>query len=414
LQEPLTDDQLTKRYRKASVRHHPDRGGDTAKMKVVNAAFSFFRQELIRRRFSSHATEAALPDLDPVDEFGLSVGLTMLTAAVDIYAVDRAFGYFSRLDCLGLLNTPYAQRSLVSMHEDISKMARRLALADMMREAERIRDLFEAICSTAVKCGLSEGHFDAVFAELIRYLTVWRKQQRLVPNHPLQLENAVRLRMMDEYQLADARDRLARLAAEKQSQEGALLAYGNSRGFIADFGLYPTELSQMVPCRIVPDHEYGHVRFAHLSTEQQIEYLHAFSDRLSFDLARKYLWVRLNCYFIALVKHYDSLPRDRVLQEVRVLKAVFPKEQAPFQEVLECHDFLSRLSCRERAERVALLTALDSDEVDDGFLCARVAIVPKALSASVAIVAKAEYVEFMQRSMHSLRDFVDSSAIRNA
>ena len=46
-----SEDEIKKAFRKAAVKHHPDKGGDEAKFKEVNAAYEVLKDQQKRQRY---------------------------------------------------------------------------------------------------------------------------------------------------------------------------------------------------------------------------------------------------------------------------------------------------------------------------------------------------------------------------
>jgi DnaJ homolog subfamily C member 7 len=62
-----SDIDIKKGYKRESLKHHPDKGGDEEKFKLVNEAFSVLSDPTKRRRFDMGADD---PDSDMPDPFG--------------------------------------------------------------------------------------------------------------------------------------------------------------------------------------------------------------------------------------------------------------------------------------------------------------------------------------------------------
>lgn len=67
-------DEIKKAYRKAAMKHHPDKGGDEAIFKKISHAFDVLSDPKKKERYDRFGTESDQPEIDPTDIFNSFFG----------------------------------------------------------------------------------------------------------------------------------------------------------------------------------------------------------------------------------------------------------------------------------------------------------------------------------------------------
>ena len=301
------------------MKYHPDRGGNEKDIKIVNAAFSAFQQLLIEKRFPFDDEDS---DEDPrenfagsfssIENFFIGIGVSTLTAATDIFAVDKAFDAFISLKRSRLLFTSFAKHNTILILDDLKKLIVRLSMAGRSSEAIEVASFYKEGCKQQIAGGLNADHFNSRIEEIDLKLRSGKKDRPIL-KHRLQADNALRLGMIT---LQRHRELSIQFDADSEGikyRQQILFDFCRNIGFIEDLGIYSTELLQKRKMPLVPEPGYGIVRFQQLTEDQQIEYLHSFSASTTYDLALKYLYIRISSYFVALIKNFVGIDNTRIL-----------------------------------------------------------------------------------------------------
>ena len=276
-------------------------------------------------------------------------------------------------------------------------------MAGRSSEAIEVASFYKEGCKQQIAGGLNADHFNSRIEEIDLKLRSGKKDRPIL-KHRLQADNALRLGMIT---LQRHRELSIQFDADSEGikyRQQILFDFCRNIGFIEDLGIYSTELLQKRKMPLVPEPGYGIVRFQQLTEDQQIEYLHSFSASTTYDLALKYLYIRISSYFVALIKNFVGVDNTRILKEVEVLEKVFAKQNIPFAEVKGCCQYLNGISPTERAKRLALLCQLDiEDEIERN---ARIRVFisgePLRVNHYKPIGPYPDYIKFMKQPLKSI------------
>ena len=294
LNPPVTFDSLRAAYKNAAKKHHPDLGGSTENMKLVNGAFAEFHDVISRWKeipVTQNATNAPLDsivgylrfEVRSSAEYLISLGVVLVSTHTDSWAVDSAYAMLQSVREHGLLATSFAQQTEFAGYFSrlLIRLAERLHTAGLVDEAKSVLDYGLPFneseiegdhhpegwrsASTTLEIALQEA--EAILSGDLKL--------NVVITQACQAENLYRLKVIDERRYREAQTRFQKRHTQNVSFSTDLARFWERGGF--------TPLSYDVPFRresgtkslvAVPGYYWG--RINHLSDEQRAVYFHAF------------------------------------------------------------------------------------------------------------------------------------------
>jgi hypothetical protein len=412
---PLILEDLKRCYRTAALKHHPDRGGMHEDMISINEAYTELHGLVIGHQFAPEADSdynlasqrQAARVLECLDYRYVIVRL-LLTVHLDEWALDHAF------DCLQVLcsdpsaTTPYTKDRwrLIELTQDAAKLATRLSLAGLHREAE----VAMRVATLGVEAAQHEGLLFDGFLRQADLTISGAKRSNVVLNHPRQADNAMRLGVIAHkrhQQLAAkfSKERGARNAREA-TQLALLAAYAKAPGFLPSLPPDGPAKGKMLSQRLVPEPGYYVTRVSDLTDDQQAEYAVAFTRDAVLIWARKYMFVRLQTLLETAILH-DSGPGlaalEREARLVSQLRGDSPEYYA--LAVADAINFLSGLSPQERSDRLRCLRALHGTAHAVSVQVTGLSVSTPNESGACAVRLSPQYFDLLRRPLAELRDY---------
>ncbi len=182
---------------------------------------------------------------------------------------------------------------------------------------------------------------------------------KIIINHFVQAKHAYRLGIIDKKKYDKLIEKFNGKNEIENNTEKKLNEYAGNKGFIDDLGIY--EISNGVPTKkLIPEPDYYHDRFNHLTKNQKIEYIIAFKPPIKLGLIKKYKEIRKTSYLLSLMKNYDKFPAKKILEECKLLAEVLNDKS--FLLIIDAYNFLSSLDSKERNKKLEYLNEMDCDE----------------------------------------------------
>lgn len=320
LEAPLTFDRLKAAYRAAALRHHPDRGGETATMQQVVGAYGALHDALSVPLFDGNDTDTLGLQGKSARTAVRSARVRWLSAALDVYDIDEAVTAFESLAASGDLATAWRGHGDTLRHE-LPLLARLLAATDHSDKARYV-------------LGQYAHHIDSMgteWRELNRYgfeapstlrghIDAGKAQKRLPisTRHITSAQNLFRSGLIT----VSAYETRERTAAQTQKRMDRVLdrlrAHSIAPGFLrvqedGDLAAGPADA-------VIPHPGYID-DITHLSPDQRAAYARAFSADVTWKAVRAYELVRIRSLTRALLADLDGSIDGQVIEEVGLLAA---------------------------------------------------------------------------------------------
>jgi hypothetical protein len=342
----FTVDALKSAYRKAAKTHHPDVGGSTASMQVINDAYNLFVGLLNRQTARNDSADAAPRfGFSTVEAFFQSVHFQQWSMLVDDLAADVAYDAYRTMK-LGVIESRYGGPALVA------RLCELLAACDRTYEAAAVlRDL-----DTLAKHGeRRELNFKPIYNKTALSCAEPTKI-RFIPNHARQAANLLRLGIIDQARYDAVMKRIGSAGEKLADDAAAFVEFIRSRPFLR-LPMDPP-VDESPSSGLVPGPDY-YSRVEAMSPAQQAEYTRAFYSSAP-DLASKYLGVRLDALLRTPFQSAGLLgPALAELQAFKAAGCLKPGMAVLCEEAIKVLSFLAGLQPPARAQRVDLLNSLD-------------------------------------------------------
>ena len=166
LSNPITFESLKKSYKKASLSHHPDRGGDTSSMQAVNEAYSEFHALLCIQIESQGDEEVSLehPEERSAEAYVIFARGLQLATHVDLWDVGAALEALNSIadhQAFSFANFELLRGSVLgSVLEVLGDLSKRLAAAGSTGEAEGVLATYERLSQDLIKKWLNSGYYE--------------------------------------------------------------------------------------------------------------------------------------------------------------------------------------------------------------------------------------------------------------
>ena len=412
LNPPVTFESLRAAYKRAAKRYHPDLGGSTEDMKLVNIAFTEFH-EVVGQWKDAPATErAANTPFDSINgcwdieircaaDYLISLGVLLVRIHTDSWAVDSAYSMLELLRERGLLASwppcalvarPGERTAASNSHEVDSdgpaerrprfeqetefvlgfphlliRLTKRLHTAGLHKEAKLVREY----ASSWIVRAIEADHFPEGWRSSSKVLRDALEEAeaildgdaelRVVIMHPCQAENLYRLEVIGEKRYREVQARFQKRRSGDESLNLDLARFRERGGFI----LLPYDVPFHCVARrnsLVPVPTYYFYRIDHLSDDQRAEYFYAFGPSGSCDYIRQYLYTRMSSYLCSLVHDFSAEEAEVIERECELLRKLFPQNAPLLDAVLAVSRHLRQLDSATRKEKLSLLQRLDTRE----------------------------------------------------
>ena len=375
IEDPLTFDTLKNCYRRAVKKHHPDLGGKTENMKIINRAYEYFHELLFSFLSSTEDSSVMLEsDVEPrlTIDYLYIFSRTLVSAFLWEWSTERAFhwvkvlvekgwkdsncGLFTISDGAYILGRPFA--SLTGTCYVIAEQFLAAGMIEKSKEALFVAD--------KVEFEFSEGPDDKSVQSWIQ--AEKKKKRKPKPLHPRRVENLFRLKVINRKRYEKWMKRLGDEIGKRASQKELLADFTARYGFTE----LPTDnmaSNKILLTGLVPETDYIYSQtLEDLSEDQQSEYYIAFYRKPSLDLVRKYQFVRLANYLRSIIYYYDQVSIGQVIRECqlflelrgpRVGTATQTRIGRHTEAIIEFCEYIGLLNENARRERLEVLQQLD-------------------------------------------------------
>lgn len=334
IQAPPTFESLKSAYKKAVMKHHPDRGGMHEAMLVINKAYHEFQDHLcinLENRSSKLSQEPLFDkfNTEPQNANDYIYLLNALLSEVycDEWDIVNSFHIVKKLQ-----EQQFYGSQLVKSAEEKFKvvemaltLAKRLAAANMHLEANDAmvftHHIYE-ICNFN-----SNAHFQSLFEEAKSVISGIKKL-KVVINHPRQADNALSSGVISKERYDSLHEKFSQEFKGEMYKEKILKDFLNTSEFVNglayDRGAYNAQpKSQNVSYPLY----FEDNRLHKLSEDQQAEYFSAFSINSSLDLVKKYTYVRLVSYILSISGDSEEQLLKRICNECSLLFNIYDDSQ---------------------------------------------------------------------------------------
>jgi hypothetical protein len=364
LSEPLTYESLRSAYRSAALRNHPDAGGSHEAMVAVNEAFHFTHMLLRERQIGAAAIEveagitSGAGEVSDCAAYRYKCGELLFLTALDDWNVDRAFTWLEQITSAPWQQSSYASHPWrwMALTAPAGKLATRLSLAGLRDQASRALTVARSGLQQAQKHGLRYEPYVSEPQEVL----AGRRRAHVVLNHQRQADNALRLGVIDTNGYRKTLERLARFAAAEEMYEERLRQFLSGAGFLRDLPTDDVAQGKTPKSQLVPEPGYYVTRIAHLTDDQQGEYLIAFSDRTTLSLVRKYTFVRFMSLIESVLFYPGRLDEGAGERETQFIASLHDGSGGFYgSEVAVVIAFLRQQPLSERKARAKLIADIN-------------------------------------------------------
>lgn len=363
LEAPVTLGNLKAAYRKASLAHHPDRGGSTSTMQAVNRAFTAFHETLCNEIEAEADEGGEHPERRDAASFILHTRGVLLGAQVDLWDIDAAFATFTRLQDRGGIKAEHFDLLFNgvsgSLLDTLANLTKRLTASGRTEDARQVLGAYENVAEALMEDWLNPEYVSRT-AGALRKRVESGKRGAVVLNHPIQVENAYRLGIIDDERYRKYVDKFEAAASDEEELARHLAVYVTSYGFVPVIS-EDSETGAPPPTEPARDPGYE-TRLSALDSAQKSEYVRAFSPGTTLKWVRKYELVRLNDLIRTAFLTPDLV--EDVVREIALIKEVQPKDSRAATSYV-CDEVSTFLRSIRRApgwdRRSTLLHRLDSE-----------------------------------------------------
>ncbi|MBC8180018.1 J domain-containing protein [candidate division KSB1 bacterium] len=369
IKEALNLKYLKACYKIACKKHHPDVGGKNEDMQIINIAFGQFHNLLKTYQLADSIAEDRENILDDFDvygepiikslkEFRFFLANQLFSICIDIFCVDKGIEIFDHIHESLLINQKFRNYFFDNNIDNFDKLAIRLSKSDQMTHANRILKVLKDSCERQIKTGLSKDYFNKLYRSCENKLN-GKENIRIIINHFVQAQHAYRLGIIDKKKYDKLVEKFKGKNEIENNIEKKLNEYAMNNGFIDNLGIY--EISNGIPTKkLIPEPDYYHDRFNHLSEDQKIEYINAFRTPVRLALIKKYKEIRKTSYLLSLIKNYDKFHATKILEECKLLAEVLNDKS--FLLIIDTYNFLSSIDSKERNKKLEYLNDMDYDD----------------------------------------------------
>ena len=351
----LTFDNLKVAYRKAAMKHHPDRGGNTKAMQIINRAYTAYHDYLCEVQFlevCEAVSDNRLPE--SVNDHAYIVNATLLQIYCDDWNLEQAIGIvrmFLRTNFQGVIVT-----SASVDHYALVETA--LALTKKLAAAKRISDAVIALEFTRSIYDIGGFHLNSVYEKAliqVKAIVAGERSYGFKINHIRQALNAVQLGVISCEKFEELKAKLSAGDKEEELIRRNLEDILNSNfQFVAlpyDKGIHRTRIT----FKNVPSiHYFENLRIHDIPIINKAEYFETFFGMPTVELLRKYTYVRLVSYLLSLSESLAKEFFDNIIAECKVVHSVHDSRKVKYKN--------TKLLINSIIEDVQLLRNCDDSE----------------------------------------------------
>jgi hypothetical protein len=317
----MTFDSLKSAFRKAASKHHPDKGGSTAAMQIINRAYNTYHNEICYKLKINKDNDLDYSNsaIENHSEFIFSINVTLLEIYCDDWnlpgALDIVVRFFLKSDFQSVqFKKFFYLHKLVGI---VTLLVKKLVFANKIANAETALDF--------LRCIYVAGGFDENLyfkKEMDRVKSIIKGHAEYIPviNHTRQAQNALSNGLISNVKFEAL---MIKFNAEKNQE----IEIDNNLNKILKSGFEFMNLPfdkgierTGVDIKNVRGIFYSECLLSRkLPKSNQEEYLEAFFGKPTLELLRKYTYVRLASYFKSLRGNINNDFLGKIITECRVL-----------------------------------------------------------------------------------------------
>ena len=354
IKDPLNFDTLKKSYLTAVKLHHPDIGGNTQDMQIINEAYSQFHK-LIAFKIESRDNQKRIRY---AKDYVYYAYIDLINILLDSWNIDGAYYCMKEAIENDIFNEtfkdPYNYYEC-SLAISICGMLPDINFKDQAFELlEYSQTLVENI-ESAIK-----DYYIKSINKLIDNLEN-NKKTRVVINHMIQADNAVRLGIISKRKYNQYISKFNKAEVSKKETEEKLKIILSENSFIVPLANEEKifkKLSNYRGGQLIPEPKYFQCDLRDLSKLQQWEYFKTFSERSSLALIRKYAFVRLYSYLNCIFECWDYELCIKITDEIKLIISIFRDNKSVqhySNKILEALNILLNLDKETRAKRLDII-----------------------------------------------------------
>lgn len=357
-------------YRKASMKHHPDRGGSVEKMQQINEAFTLFHDAIVNYFPINRESGATFRENSPASiiDWKFTCYLVLSCLQGDFFAADKSF------------------KSLKYSY-DLSKQASNEYVGTFSSSLMEIGGVLDRCCRALGRMGMDEELKEAAiitahYVDL--YIKYWKPVDaydfkpsrsdyhskrdceselgaKIVINHPEQAKNAFRLGKIDEKRFQETMKKYEDRENEFLEKADDLKSFYRSIKPQVELTKVDYKLSVVNPKVIAPI-SFFQDRYDFLDENQKWEYINSFSLNSDPKGLVKYSEIRASEIVLGLIKNYDGVNKSKLKAELSYLEKNFAGRKTAYNGILELIEHLEDIGDKERTKKLQLLADIDENE----------------------------------------------------
>lgn len=328
---PLTLDSLKKSYRKAVMIHHPDRGGTHENMLIINDAYKVYQDYLCGKLSgvlgSLFQQGGEMSKLDPqnANDYIYFITIQLLDIYCDEWDVLNSYKTLIKLRELKFYGS-----KLVESNDDVYRfiriysivnLAKRLVSANRNLESNNVIKFIKSLEK------ISNIDYSSYIDDAQSFIC-GNKNLRVIINHPRQADNALANGIISKDKYETLQKKFETKCKIEKDKEILLNEFIYSDGFIAKLP-YDNGINK-ISSKSTNIPEVGWFedkKVQNISTDQQAEYLLAFSSMSTLVLVRKYTYVRLASYILSINLENDNEMIRKISNECELLFHIYDTSQ---------------------------------------------------------------------------------------
>lgn len=333
LKIPITFSSLKSSYKNAAFKYHPDRGGTTENMQIINDAYPKFHDILCT--YGSINKTTSTPRKMKVQEYVKEIAFLNLHACIDLWDIELAFNLFQQYLSEGWfflensefidLDVYFSQSSrFFGSFSIVTQLAKCLTILNKYDDAKEIFNLIIAATQ-----GFKNRSFHPTDLEqrnkqlnLLEGYVNLNKTFNFTINHSLQLKNILKAECLSPSKIGSIKKLINAIKNEEQKQTLILQTYLQKACFL-NLKIDNIELPPPIVERMYIEHPHtGYVE--ELNFKQFNEYTKTFYTSANLYLLRKYEVVRLTSLLRSYILHTNDYDFEQICNEFRLIQQLQP------------------------------------------------------------------------------------------
>jgi len=354
IKDPLDFDTLKKLYVAAAKEYHPDLGGDTRKMQIVNESYAQFHELITLSIDFKEGSERIKSSMDYV----YYAYIDLINILIDSWNVDGAYKYLKEAIDRSIFSSK--PKDLYNFFECSTcfNVCKRLPNIGFNNEGLEILNYAETFVNN-----IKGRNMDYYTNEIntLRGSLNSNKKYRVTLSHKTQTENAKRLGIITDskYNEYITKFNIIEINEKQLSNEleNSLLSISFIVPLIYEKKLFG-KLTKPKTEKLVPETNYFECNIYEITKAQQQEYFKAFSEKTDLKLIRKYVFVRLYSFINSVYGDFSKELCIDVVKELMLIIKLYKENQSVqsySNKILESFNILLNLDDIELNKRIMLI-----------------------------------------------------------